>query len=337
MSLSRYRRSPLAIALLLVVIVWSAWLLLLGGGAGWRALADHWVVAVTMVAGSFVAGATSEGGGAVAFPVFTKLLAVAPADAKLFALLIQSVGMTAASVTILALKVRVDLQAIFWGSLGGIAGVAISLLAIAPYAPPQEVRMLFTAMQAGFAAVLVMAMLRFDSRTAQARIVNWQARAALLVAGLIGGMVSGLVGSGIDLVVFAVLTLLFRVSEKIATPTSVVLMAINAVSGSVIYVLAAGPPPTTVLGMWAAAIPVVVIGAPVGAWVCSRLRRVTIARALLGLIALEVATTLWLIPLTPTVVATGLGVLLPSVALCWLMAGRQTFDPRQMREPGAAG
>jgi len=285
-----------------------------------------------MAAGSFVAGATSEGGGAVAFPVFTKLLSVAPADAKLFALLIQSIGMTAASATIFALRVRVDLRAILWGSLGGIAGVAIGLLALAPIAPPAEVRMLFTAMQASFAVVLIVAMLRFDSRTAEARLINWQARAALVAAGVVGGVVSGLVGSGIDLVVFAVLTLLFRVSEKIATPTSVVLMAINAVSASIIYALAVGPPAANVLGMWGAAIPIVVLGAPLGAWVCSQLRRATIARALLALIALEVATTLWLIPLTPSVVATGLGVTAPSIALCLLMASRQTFDPRYMRQ-----
>jgi uncharacterized membrane protein YfcA len=44
-----------------------------------------------------------------------------------------------------------------------------------------------------------------------------------------GGLMSGLVG--IDIVTFSVMVLLFRISEKIATPTSVILMALNAVIG----------------------------------------------------------------------------------------------------------
>ncbi|MDJ0901719.1 MAG: hypothetical protein QNJ55_23255 [Xenococcus sp. MO_188.B8] len=64
-------------------------------------LLDNWQVALTMVFGSEIAGETSVGGGAVAFPVFTKVLHIAPQDAKLFSLAIQSVGMTAASVAII--------------------------------------------------------------------------------------------------------------------------------------------------------------------------------------------------------------------------------------------
>ncbi len=51
-----------------------------------------------MVFGSFVAGSTAAGGGAVSFPVFTKLLHIPADEARTFGLLIQSVGMTMASV-----------------------------------------------------------------------------------------------------------------------------------------------------------------------------------------------------------------------------------------------
>ena len=56
--------------------------------------------------------------------------------------------------------------------------------------------------------------------------VNWKA-AVLFATGFLGGIFSSISGSGIDICSFAVLTLLFRVSEKTATPTSVILMAIN--------------------------------------------------------------------------------------------------------------
>jgi hypothetical protein len=42
---------------------------------------------------------------------------------------------------------------------------------------------------------------------------------------------SSIAGSGLDICSFAFLTLLFRISEKTATPTSVILMAINTVVG----------------------------------------------------------------------------------------------------------
>ncbi|OAD19453.1 Permease [Candidatus Thiomargarita nelsonii] len=57
-----------------------------------------------MIFGSMIAGGTAMGGGAVAFPVFTKILDITPHDAKVFSLAIQGIGMTAASVTIFLTK-----------------------------------------------------------------------------------------------------------------------------------------------------------------------------------------------------------------------------------------
>jgi len=47
-----------------------------------------WKVALTMVFGSMLGGGTSDGGGAVAFPIFTKLRHIAPYDARNFSLAI---------------------------------------------------------------------------------------------------------------------------------------------------------------------------------------------------------------------------------------------------------
>lgn len=60
--------------------------------------------------------------------------------------------------------------------------------------------------------------------------INWKA-CVLISTGFIGGLFSSFSGSGLDICTFAILTLLFRVNEKTSTPTSVVLMAINAVVG----------------------------------------------------------------------------------------------------------
>ena len=88
---------------------------LFGGGtgdgslAGYSSVAGYWA-SITMVFGSLVAGATSVGGGAVAFPVMTLVLDVAPAVARDFSMMIQTVGMVAATFTILYQQVRAPLS-----------------------------------------------------------------------------------------------------------------------------------------------------------------------------------------------------------------------------------
>ena len=53
---------------------------------------DRYILSLTMVLGATVAGMTSEGGGAVAFPVMTLALKISPAVARDFSLMIQSCG-----------------------------------------------------------------------------------------------------------------------------------------------------------------------------------------------------------------------------------------------------
>ena len=78
-----------------------------------------------MVFGSLVGGGTSEGGGAIAFPVFTKLLHIPAAIARNFSLAIQTVGMGAASLSILYLRIPIERRALLYAGLPGVAGVAL--------------------------------------------------------------------------------------------------------------------------------------------------------------------------------------------------------------------
>ena len=64
-------------------------------------LAEQWFYPAIMVVGAFVAGSTPEGGGAVAFPVLNIFLQIDRVMARDFSLMIQSIGMTSASVFIL--------------------------------------------------------------------------------------------------------------------------------------------------------------------------------------------------------------------------------------------
>ena len=63
------KRSALRFNLTIALLVWALWLAF-GGRAAISHLFVDWKVALTMVFGSLVGGGTSEGGGAIAFPIF---------------------------------------------------------------------------------------------------------------------------------------------------------------------------------------------------------------------------------------------------------------------------
>lgn len=291
-------RNHLRISFGIVALVWSIWLFWYGPEVAFSAVRDWWPITVTMMFGSVIAGATSEGGGAIAFPVFTKVLHIAPWDAKLFALAIQGVGMTAASVVIVLMGIKVDWRVIIWASIGGALGMAFGATGPAHYLPPDVTKITFTVMVSSFGVVLYVLNRRERSHHEQLP-ANGTVEVSLLVAvGALGGFLSSVVGTGLDIVTFSCLVILFRVSEKVATPTSVILMAVNSLVGCFVYFGLLGEMTDEVHGYWMAAIPVVVVGAPVGAMLCSYMSRRTIANLLIGLIFIDLVSTVLVMPLT---------------------------------------
>ncbi|GAW85274.1 hypothetical protein bplSymb_SCF00502P012 [Bathymodiolus platifrons methanotrophic gill symbiont] len=111
--ISKEKSCSYIVSLLLTVIVWGSWLFYTYPDS-LQVIQNYWQVSVTMIFGSIIAGATSEGGGAIAFPIFTKVLQISPADAKVFSLAIQSVGMVAASIAIIMMRVQVLWRVIVW-------------------------------------------------------------------------------------------------------------------------------------------------------------------------------------------------------------------------------
>lgn len=297
----RLHMSKRVIVFAIAIATWTTWLTILGYQEAFSHLIKHGEIALTMLFGSIIAGGTSIGGGAVAFPVFTKLLHIPPHEAKVFSLAIQSVGMSAASAAICLTGIRVEWRVIRWGSLGGLFGIFIGLGYLAPVLPPDVLKMSFTIMLTSFAITLFA--LNQKQRQCHLLIASWQfqERGIIFLAGFLGGIMSGLVGNGIDIVLFSVMVLLWRISEKVATPTSVILMAINAISGFILQIFVFNDFSDTVRSYWLAAIPIVVVGAPFGAMFCSLLRREMIAHILIFLIFIEMITSILLIPLRPLV------------------------------------
>ncbi|RMH01238.1 MAG: sulfite exporter TauE/SafE family protein [Chloroflexi bacterium] len=283
-----------AIALAIVLASWISYMTI---SHSWPLFNQYWPMSLTMLFGSFVAGSTPQGGAAVAFPVFTKLLHIPPHDSRNFGLMIQSVGMIMASIFIVARGVPVLPKVIKWATLGGVLGMALgTYVTVIPNPYP---RILFTIGATAFGIVLFVSrwILRWTPR-ADLPGWHWGYRSLFIVVGIIGGIFAAHTGSGADILTFIVLTLMFGIDEKISTPTTVIIMGLNSLVGFFLHAVVSKD-----IGIvwyyWLTAVPVVAIGAPLGAYICSRVHRDTIIKFILLLITIEMISTLLLIPFTP--------------------------------------
>ena len=262
------------------------WALYMQTAQQWALFVDNGFMTVTMAFGSFMAGASSEGGGAIAYPVMTLVFGIAPDVARNFSLAIQSVGMTAAALWIFANRIPVERTYLTLGLIGGTVGIVIGTFAIAPYVPAAYSKMLFVSfwLSYGIALFLLNHVWKRDTRAALPALSVGQ-RWEIIGVGVIGGILSSILGNGLDICTFAFVTLKYRISEKIATPTSVVLMASNAVVGFALHGAVLQDLQPEAINYWLVSIPVVLFGAPFGAYVVSKLPRLVIASLLYLVIA----------------------------------------------------
>lgn len=306
---------------LVLAVIYSSWLTFMITTNSWDLFREHWTVSVTMTLGSFVAGATAEGGAAIAFPIFTKVLHIAPPTARTFGLMIQAVGMSAAGIVIFARRIPVLPRVIFWVTIGGIFGQYLGTFYI--ILPNPYPRILFTFVAAVFGVALYVSRFRLKWEPI-GQMPFWGGNQAVLflIIGLLGGIFAAQTGSGIDMLTFVVLTLMFGLNEKVSTPTTVIVMALNSIAGFFFHGVIAQD-----IGIaweyWLVAIPIVIIGAPLGATIASRITRDAIIYFLLFLISLEVVTTVWLVSFsTQNVIVTVISVAVFAVLFMGMLVYR---------------
>ncbi|WKY02589.1 hypothetical protein Q1695_016116 [Nippostrongylus brasiliensis] len=116
----------------------------------------HWQLPAIMLVGSTIAGMTSEGGGAVAFPVMTLGLHIAPRVARDFSLVIQSIGMTCAMFVIVFMNVQIEKRAVLCGMVGSVPGFIFGSIVVDPLLTPPQKKMLFVSIWSSFAIALYM-------------------------------------------------------------------------------------------------------------------------------------------------------------------------------------
>ncbi len=279
---------------LTLIAFWSWWTYSMESLQLWRLTVDHWQMGMTMALGSFVAGATPAGGAAVAFPVFTKLLSIDSSDARTFGLMIQSVGMTMASLFIVAQGIPIDWRIIRWGSTAGCLGLILGALTFTDLGDIP--RIVFTSITMTFGIALLF-LHWFLRQKHDSRDLTWKMRQRVHFAGIgfVGGVISSMTGSGVDMVLYIVMTLGYGMAERLAVPSTVVCMAIVSIAGFFTHQVLLEDISPSVWGYWVVCAPIVSVGAPFGAWVVSKISRDLLIVMILTLISLDLCSTLWLL------------------------------------------
>tara|TARA_R100001143_G_scaffold58746_1_gene56839 strand:- start:53403 stop:54335 length:933 start_codon:yes stop_codon:yes gene_type:complete len=264
--------------------------------SSWHLFAENWFMTVTMIFGSFIAGASSEGGGAIAYPAMTLLFKIEPDVARNFSFAIQSIGMVMASVWILASKIKIEKSYLLLAGIGGFFGILIGSVFIAPFIKPDFAKMMFVSFWLSFGIALwVVNFVNHRKSEDKLPSLNSYQTTELVLVGLIGGIFSSILGNGLDICSFSYVVLKYRLSEKIATPTSVILMASNAVVGFVLNSFFLNTMQSEAIQYWLVSIPVVIFGAPLGAFVITLIKRKTISMILILIIIVQFITALYIV------------------------------------------
>ncbi|MBC7885328.1 MAG: sulfite exporter TauE/SafE family protein [Saprospiraceae bacterium] len=251
-------------------------------------LQDHIAVMVTMVFGSFVAGSSPEGSASISYPVYTLYLGISPDVARNFAFAIQSLGMTGASVYILNKKIPLDWNYIIYVTIGGLIGLVLGTFYLIPYIQPVYAKLIFVSLWLSFGIILFLEN-RKKHRIILDKIVDFRNTdiANLLLFGLIGGGISSLFGTGINIFTFCFLVIYYKVNEKVATPSSIVIMTIETIAGFALHALIMKDIIQQTYDMWLSCIPIVIFFAPLGAFLVHKISRVSFTNFLYFIFLLQ--------------------------------------------------
>jgi uncharacterized membrane protein YfcA len=255
-----------------VVLFLGAWATLVISQGWWDRVVEHWGIMIAMAIGSYVAGSTPMGGGTVGFPVLVLLFDQPAEFGRQFSFLIQSIGMTSASIYILCSRKPIAWRVMTWGAISSAFALVLTHYLLFPNVAGTGVKLTFACIWGGFGLVTLV---KLRELLAHHHPPTLSARSDALLgigAGIVGGVASGMTGVGIDMVIYTALVLIYRADLRPAIATSVILMAWNSLVGTVLCVIDGSIEPE-VFSNWLAASPIVLFGAPIGAFMVARIPR----------------------------------------------------------------
>ncbi|MBS7456918.1 sulfite exporter TauE/SafE family protein [Coralloluteibacterium stylophorae] len=273
MTLLTPRKPFLWIWFLWLGAFYATWCWLAFGRGLWPEAVAHWPMALSMTFGSYIAGSTPMGGGTVGFPILVLLFDMPATLGRDFSFAVQSIGMTSASIFILARRQPLAWAMLKGALLGATAGLPLGIFLVAPLVPELWIKLVFAVIWASFG---VLHLYRIGEIAGRAGMTDfderWDFRVGVVIGFAAAALVAAVTGVGIDMVLYAALVLLCRADLRIAIPTSVLIMAWTSVLGIAIKSVSTGVAPG-VFGNWLAAAPVVALGAPLGALVVNLIGR----------------------------------------------------------------
>lgn len=280
---------------LFLAAVWICWAVYMYSTQSFRLYSKYLFEVITMAFGSFIAGSSPEGSAAVAYPIFTLFLKVDPAVARNFAFAIQSIGMTSASLLILGMAIKVEWNYIRYVTIGGLLGLVLGNYCVVPLISPSLAKLFFVSLWLGFGIVLWRENRKNRVVHESIPFFNRSDISRLLFFGLIGGIISSVFGTGINIFTFCLMTIYYGIDEKVAIPSSVIIMTIETIAGFFLHTVVIGDFQNLAFEMWLVCIPVVVVFAPLGAYVISKVSRKSVVTFLYCILVVQFFGAMWVI------------------------------------------
>lgn len=246
-----------------------------------------------------VANTTPAAAGIVYFPILTRL-SIAPMTAVQFSLIIQAYGMGLGTLRWFMINRRLFLTNVLPICVGGgMIGVFLSII-VFPVTNPAVLTLIFNFIAFLFTQIIFFSIL-FNRQYPRTQIeLNFQRLIFLGSISILGGLISGWIGFGIDTIFYFVLTLFFQINPAIAIVTSISLMAAMSIFGTALNLIVNQVP----LSLWYSAIPgVTVAGLFLAAYLAMKLGAKNVLLLFTIFLSLDFFMTLWTqhaIPMTET-------------------------------------
>jgi uncharacterized membrane protein YfcA len=109
----------------------------------------------------------------------------------------------------------------------------------------------------------------------------------LIFFGVIGGVISSIFGTGINIFTFCLMTIYYLIDEKVAVPSSVIIMTIETLLGFFIHAGIIHDFQRESFEMWLVCVPIVAVFAPLGAFVISKVSRKVVATFLYCILVIQ--------------------------------------------------
>lgn len=247
-----------------------------------------------------VANTTPAAAGIVYFPILTRL-DIHPVTAVQFSLIIQAYGMGLGTFRWFLVNKKLFIPNVIVVCLaGGIAGVIISIV-FAPIRNPALLTLAFNCIAFIMTQIIFFSIL-FQYKYPKLNVDLTAGNIAILFGfSLLGGVISGWIGFGIDTMFFFILTVVFKINPAAAIVTSISLMAVVSLVGTLLNVALNEVP----LSLWYSAIPgVTVAGLFLAAYLAVKLGAKNVLLLFTFLLTVDFFMTWWTqdaIPISQTI------------------------------------